>query len=62
MKKIIFGASKWIFGARTVSPNLREKEIRQPVETELINIVKTFGVIFNKKIPNFKFIKKLCFS
>jgi hypothetical protein len=42
--------------------NLREKDIRQSVETDLINFVKNFGEIINKKIPNFKFIKKLCFS
>ena len=40
----------------------REKDIRQSVETDLINFVKNFGEIINKKIPNFKFIKKLCFS
>ena len=42
--------------------NLKEKDIRQSVETDLINFVKSFGEIINKKIPNFKFIKKLCFS
>ena len=42
--------------------NLKEKDIRQSVETDLINFVKNFGEIINKKIPNFKFIKKLCFS
>ena len=42
--------------------NLLEKEIRQSVETDLMNVIKTFGSILNKKIPNFKFVKKLCFS
>ena len=41
---------------------LIEKEIRQSTETDLMNIIKCFGTILNKKIPNFKFVKKLCFS
>ncbi len=42
--------------------NLKKKDIRQSVETDLINFVKNFGEIINKKIPNFRFIKKLFFS
>ena len=42
--------------------DLLDKNIRQSVETDLMNILKNFGPILNKKIPNFKFVKKLCFS
>lgn len=42
--------------------DLQDKNIRQSVETDLMNILKNFGPILNKKIPNFKFVKKLCFS
>ena len=42
--------------------DLLDKNIRQSVETDLMNILKNFGPILNKKLPNFKFVKKLCFS
>ncbi len=42
--------------------NISEKELRLSVETDLMNLILNFGKILNKKVPNFKFIKKLCFS
>jgi hypothetical protein len=34
--------------------DLQDKNIRQSVETDLMNILKNFGPILNKKIHNFK--------
>jgi len=42
--------------------NLRDKVIRQSTETDIMNIVAMFGTIINRKIPNHKYIKKLCFA
>ncbi len=42
--------------------NLKDREIRQSIETDLMNIIKIFKPLINRKIPNFKFVKKLCFS
>jgi hypothetical protein len=50
------------FGFCIFDKNLKEKELRQSVETDLINIVNCFKKVINKKIPNFKFVKKLCYS
>ena len=41
---------------------LNDKETRLSVETDLMNIVKLFKPIINKKVPSFKFLNKLCFS
>ena len=41
---------------------LNDKETRLSVETDLMNIIKLFRPIINKKVPSFKFLNKLCFS
>ena len=41
---------------------LDDKVTRLSVETDLMNIIKLFKPIINKKVPSFKFLSKLCFS